>query len=265
MKTGKNEHGAKVCRAHFSVARSLKRCYDEKRKSFESEESEVKRLTATALILAACLCFSGCVNIYTDGGKGKEKGETPAPASTAEPTADTSKIDTGSAKAYEDYGTLRAASGGENIPRTQDYQISASSTKAPMAGISYGAENLKDNSLDTAWVEGVSGSGVGERLLITPAHSMEMKGFLIRNGYCKNDKAFAENGRVRLLKVHLYDGSPLCTLQLENDRSAQYFALPEVVTVYGGDTLSFTIEDTYSGPEDGEYDTALSEIALLGF
>ena len=94
---------------------------------------------------------------------------------------------------------------------------------------------------------------------------MELKGFLVRNGYCKSDKSFAENGRVRLLKVHLYDGSPLCTLQLENDRGAQYFALPEVVTLHGGDTLSFTIEDTYSGPEDGEYDTALSEIALLGF
>ena len=222
----------------------------------------MKRFTATALILAACLCFSGCVNIYTDGGKGKNQGETPTPAPTAQPTAAASETDTGSAKAYEDYGTLRAASGGENIPRTQDYQISASSAKAP---ISYGAENLKDNSLDTAWVEGASGSGVGERLLITPAHSMEMKGFLIRNGYCKSDKAFAENGRVRLLKVHLYDGSPLCTLQLENDRGAQYFMLPEVVTVQGGDTLSFTIEDTYSGPEDGEYDTALSEIVFLGF
>lgn len=107
----------------------------------------MKRFTATALILAACLCFSGCVNIYTDGGKGKNQGETPTPAPTAQPTAAASETDTGSAKAYEDYGTLRAASGGENIPRTQDYQISASSAKAPMAGISYVAENLKDNSL----------------------------------------------------------------------------------------------------------------------
>ena len=109
----------------------------------------MKRFTATALILAACLCFSGCVNIYTDGGKGKNQGETPTPAPTAQPTAAASETDTGSAKAYEDYGTLRAASGGENIPRTQDYQISASSAKAPMAGISYGAENLRT----TAWIQ----------------------------------------------------------------------------------------------------------------
>lgn len=70
--------------------------------------------------------------------------------------------------------------------------------------ISYPVENLRKLVVDTPWVEGVSGDGIGEGFTIVLTPTGDMPPFLILiNGYISYTKPYLykQNGRVKKIKV----------------------------------------------------------------
>ena len=56
---------------------------------------------------------------------------------------------------------------------------------------------LFDGKFSTAWVEGVSGNGAGQKVLISFDRPRQLAGFEIVNGYAKNSDIYRKNARVR--------------------------------------------------------------------
>lgn len=72
----------------------------------------------------------------------------------------------------------------------------------PRERISYHEYNLFDRSIDTAWVEGVEGQGIGEKVWFTIEPDIDA--LQIVNGYAQTATLHAFNSRVRELKVSLW-------------------------------------------------------------
>jgi hypothetical protein len=66
----------------------------------------------------------------------------------------------------------------------------------------YEPKNLFDNDLNTAWVEGAAGSGVGDWVEIQIAKNSYIEAIGIINGYTKNEAIYNANNRIR--KIRLY-------------------------------------------------------------
>ena len=65
----------------------------------------------------------------------------------------------------------------------------------------YEPKNLFDNDLNTAWVEGVAGSGVGEWVEIQFEKDVQIEAVGIINGYTKNEAIFNANNRIRKIRL----------------------------------------------------------------
>lgn len=65
----------------------------------------------------------------------------------------------------------------------------------------YYAENIWDGNKNTAWVEGVSGNGIGEIISFSAASEQSISGIRILNGYCKKEALYWANSRVKKLKI----------------------------------------------------------------
>ncbi|MDN3721005.1 caspase family protein [Roseibium salinum] len=70
------------------------------------------------------------------------------------------------------------------------WRVCASSVLDPQFGNRYGPANLFDGNTATAWVEGVSGDGTGERILFSFDRPRQLSGFEIVNGYAKSRDIF---------------------------------------------------------------------------
>ena len=82
--------------------------------------------------------------------------------------------------------------------------ISASSTLKSQGSNSYDAKNLHDFNLKTAWIEGQSDLGLGEEIVFEfqMAELLKVTHLEIYNGYCKNEKTWNANGRVKTLGLY---------------------------------------------------------------
>lgn len=83
---------------------------------------------------------------------------------------------------------------------TSFQKASASSVLKSQGRSSYSASNLVDQSTDTAWMEGVSGYGVGSWIKVAASRPYEVYGVAIRNGYNKSDKSYTVNARPQKVK-----------------------------------------------------------------
>ena len=150
-------------------------------------------------------------------------------------------------------------------------------------GIKYGIENIGDLNLKTAWVEGRADYGRGENFTFTIKFDPKTKygssgqfyGKLeVFNGYCKTEKLWKQNSRVKSLKMYL-NSNPVCIIELQdtwqyqcinigkffrNLESNQY--LDAKYELKSGDQLKFEIVDIYPG--DKYKDVALSEFVVEG-
>lgn len=79
--------------------------------------------------------------------------------------------------------------------------ISASST---LKG--YEPELTTDGKLNTAWLEGVRGNGIGEWLMYSAEDNQTVSSITIYNGYLKNDKVYINNGRIKKFSLEFSDG-----------------------------------------------------------
>jgi hypothetical protein len=126
----------------------------------------------------------------------------------------------------------------------------------PQFGNSYGVANLFDASTGTAWVEGASGSGIGEWITIEFEAPRRVKSIHVQNGYQKTPDIFAKNNRVRQIRLQ-FSGGESQTFTLDDKFSAQLLTLRSPVTAYW---LQFVIDDVWAG---NKYtDTAITKLLV---
>ncbi len=144
-----------------------------------------------------------------------------------------------------------------------DSEIIGSSTLKPAGSINYQTQNIHDSDLATAWVEGVEGSGIGESVTFTMLPNCPpITQISIYNGYCKSEKTYEENNRVRML--NMYVGEHLhATLHLEDTYSEQIFEVDTIAPTNDKKlALKFEIVEVYEGTK--YEDTAISDFIFDG-
>jgi hypothetical protein len=139
------------------------------------------------------------------------------------------------------------------IPKSQ----SASSVLAADGSNTYVADNLVDNSLATAWSEGVGNPGLGEWVRFEFGKSVRIDRIEIANGYQKDSQRFRGNPRVRTIQIDYSDGSQQL-VNLYDITGYQYITATGPATTY----MMLTIVSVYPGDE--WEDTSLSEIRFFG-
>ncbi|MEQ9303517.1 MAG: hypothetical protein RJQ14_06330 [Marinoscillum sp.] len=102
--------------------------------------------------------------------------------------------------------------GGGQDTQTASSELTAQGTNA------YSAQNAHDLSYETAWVEGVSGYGIGEFIEyhIKPENP-RITEIIVVNGYVKSSNAWKNNSRVKKLKMYI-DNKPYVILELEDSK-----------------------------------------------
>ncbi|PLX06372.1 MAG: hypothetical protein C0596_18055 [Marinilabiliales bacterium] len=155
-----------------------------------------------------------------------------------------------------------------------------SSNLFPQAQYTYEKDNLNDRNSKTAWVEGVGGYGINEYFVYETTIGVKWGEDIIQvdsigiiNGYAFNDTIFAENSRVKAMKInsgyHFYYDNDNGTyfkysnndviIELKDTQEIQYFLFdPPLKASY----LVFTIQDVYKGTKYA--DTAISEVQVFG-
>jgi len=150
--------------------------------------------------------------------------------------------------------------------------ISASSTLKTFKGINYSAKNIHDLNYKNAWIEGVTGYGIGEYVVYNfPPENPRITEIIIVNGYAKSPTAWKDNSRVKKLKMYV-DNKPFAILNLVDSRHEQHFKFEPIGYGERGNwellktkpwwTIKFEILDVYKGEK---YDhTAITEIYFDG-
>lgn len=134
---------------------------------------------------------------------------------------------------------------------------SASSTLASQGNHSYGANHLVDNDVTTAWVEGVTGVGRGESVVIYLKDKMYVSGIKVFNGYHASQELYNKNGRVTDFSCYSSEGKSY---------SSRFGDIPEVGytayfdEVWYTDTITLIIDDAVKGSK--YEDTCISEIQV---
>jgi len=91
-----------------------------------------------------------------------------------------------------------------------DYDATASSTLAAQGKHNYDVVNIKDDptrEVQSPWVEGVEGDGIGESITLSVKRSLPLYGILIQPGYYDYDNKdpWRKNNRVAALEITLND------------------------------------------------------------
>lgn len=131
----------------------------------------------------------------------------------------------------------------------------ASSVLSPMAGNSYGPENLFWGPEGAAWCEGVAGNGEGETIRIETDPAVTIHALVIRNGYQKSASTFSDNGRAR--KIEIVAAGQRMTYTLHDTTGPQRLAFRRPIVA---DTVTLRILSVYPGARYA--DTCISSFTL---
>jgi hypothetical protein len=122
-------------------------------------------------------------------------------------------------------------------------------------GRKYIADNLSSVGLNSPWVEGAGGGGIGEYLDIEWWGEVSM--LLVVNGFISYDKPelFEKNNRVKTVKIYSDTADKVCTCVLEDSPAPQIIKLGfsarkmrvEIVDVYPGSAWDDTCLDLIHG------------------
>jgi hypothetical protein len=132
----------------------------------------------------------------------------------------------------------------------------ASSTRSSAGDITYHPGNVLDQSLATAWSEGVSGPGRGEWLRCDFNREVKLNRIIITPGYFKTPELWKQNNRLASATFYFSDGT------------SRGFTFPDRMVEQklevGGIKTSWVrleINDVYPGSVDAE-DTPISNLAF---
>jgi len=150
------------------------------------------------------------------------------------------------------------------------WQTTASSYLKPQGRNRYDVRNLDDGLVNTAWIEGIKGYGIGETITFTftpknfkEAHleKVNFNGFFVINGYCKTKTTWKENSRTKRIRIKPNDQLRWEAI-LHDSMNLQNIRFPETIWLHPGDTITVTILEVYLGEK--YQDTAVSELIPLG-
>lgn len=136
-------------------------------------------------------------------------------------------------------------------------KVAASSYLKAQGTNTYEAQNAHDFNYKNAWVEGVAGYGIGEFLEYTfSAAAPRITDIKIANGFVKSQTAWANNSRVKKLKMYV-NNKPYAILNLKDERALQTFKVDPLGSANREDfqalqrkpdwTLKFEIMEVYKG------------------
>lgn len=145
---------------------------------------------------------------------------------------------------------------GERCREAAGFTYCASTVLAPQYGNTYGPENLVDEDLRTAWVEGVKGQGEGEYVVVDLGGVHNVSALQIMNGYHKNRRLFEANSRVRRATIRFSTGAER-TVNLSDSPGIQTIELGKVETKW----VQFEIQAVYRGSKYA--DTAITELRVI--
>lgn len=144
----------------------------------------------------------------------------------------------------------------------------ASSVLPRRGKLRYGATQAHDSDLNTAWVEGSEGDGIGEFLeyIIDTSEReggepLKVTGLHIYNGYRKSRESWRDNSRVKRLKLYV-NGRPHAIINLMDAYNYQAVELGSIELRAKKTVLRFEIMEVYKGRKYS--DTAIAEIELNG-
>lgn len=166
-----------------------------------------------------------------------------------EDTTDSKNSNSSSEKSNEQEGTIQLAS---NFNK-----ITASSTREPVGSNGYDCNNLIDKNNTTAWVEGVTGDGIGEYVLFSADGIVSVNAIRISNGYHKSKDLYYKNNRIKNMRLEFSDGT------FENVYFKDDFDLEEdikFVTPKQTAYVKMIIESVYSGSKYD--DTCINEVSF---
>lgn len=145
--------------------------------------------------------------------------------------------------------------------------IIISSSHLPNQGNNtYTAENVDDYNLQKAWVEGAKGQGIGEWIEFRfekdsfTGSDIKINGLYLFNGYRKSKSAWANNSRIKKLKVSV-NNTDFLSLNIHDSYKFQSIEFDEL-KLAELHSIQFTILETFKGEKYD--DVALSELKLRG-
>lgn len=135
--------------------------------------------------------------------------------------------------------------------------VYCASSYLPTRGVNksnYGPESLADGDDRTAWVEGRSGTGIGEWVLLDWQNEKRVTALTVKNGYAKTGTLFRRNGRVREVRLRFSNGNTvMATLEDTRDRQTLTLNRPQTAK-----WVKVEIMDARRGEKYA--DTALNEL-----
>lgn len=158
-------------------------------------------------------------------------------------------------------------SGGCSLACAMSWKLKATSTLKDNGQITYGVENLNDGLPETAWAEGASGYGIGEKFIAQMEGDSSMKGiafrgFRIANGYQKNSQTWKANSRIKKLKVY-HNKKAVFIVNLQDKMGVQFAKWDDKpLLIDFNDVITFEIMEVYKG--DKFDDTVVSDLSLDG-
>lgn len=164
-------------------------------------------------------------------------------------------------------------------------KVSTSSTLESKSNL-YQQNNLVDNRLNTAWVEGKKGNGVGEYILCALDSKQSIEGIMIAPGYLKDTTTWYKNNRVASVSITFlkpdeeepaqlipFSSIDPISITFETDEKGrvipkkQYYTWSEIL-IHNMEFTELTavkIVITAVDTKDSKYkDTCISELSFIG-
>lgn len=147
-----------------------------------------------------------------------------------------------------------AKSESQSASTVKSIRATASSTRPALAGNTYEPGNALDGRLMTAWVEGVSGAGLGEWLRCDFGREVTLNRISIAPGYFKSPQIWARNNRLAAATFHFSDGTSRA-FRFPDRMEEQILEVGAVKTSW----VRVVIDEVYDGTDP---DTAVSQLAF---
>ncbi len=147
-------------------------------------------------------------------------------------------------------------SNGDKTNAALNVTATASSTRVPLKSYTYEPAHVLDKDLQTAWIEGLPGPGIGEWIRCDFEREVRLNHITLTPGYFKNPSIWKQNNRLAAATLYFSDGS------------SRRYTFPDLMQERLLDTggvrtrfVRLVIDDMYPGSVDSE-DTAISEISF---
>ena len=141
-----------------------------------------------------------------------------------------------------------------NSPSGVRITATASSVRAPISIASYQATNAVDGRLNTAWIEGADGPGIGQWIHFDFDREVDLRSLTIAAGYFKSPEIWVQNNRLAAVSLQFADGTNQHH-SFPDRMEQQQIKLGSTRTT----SVKIIIEEVYFGKDP---DTAISEVSF---